>query len=229
MTDRINGVSSMATRQILADLAGSYEQRTGIPVSFSSMGGVEAARRIRAGEVTDVVVLASGVMKQLEAEGHLASGSRAGFARSGIAIAVPSGAPRTGIDDEEAVKSLILSAGRICYSTGPSGDHLMRLLDRWGIAGPVSQRLLQAPPGVPVGTVIARGEADLGLQQLSELLHVSGIEILGPLPPEIQAVTVFAAGVSSTSSRPAEARALIDFLNSAEAEAAKRRHGMEPA
>ncbi|MXQ14242.1 substrate-binding domain-containing protein [Microvirga makkahensis] len=229
MTDRINGVSSMATRQILADLAGSYEERTGIPVAISSMGGVEAARRIRAGEVTDVVVLASNVMEQLESEGHVVPGSRAAFARSGIAVAAPSGAPRAGIDDEEAVRSLILSAGKVCYSTGPSGDHLMRLLNRWGVAGSVSQRLLQAPPGVPVGIMIARGEADLGLQQMSELLHIPGIEILGPLPPEIQAVTVFAAGISGTSSRPEEAWALIDFLNSAEAEAAKCRHGMEPA
>ncbi len=229
MTDRINGISSMATRQILADLAGSYEQRTGVPVAISSMGGVEAAGRIRAGEATDIVILASNVMQQLEAEGHIASGSRAGFARSSIAIATRPGAPRTRIDDEEAVKSLILNAGKFCYSTGPSGDHLMRLLHRWGMAGAMSQRLLQAPPGVPVGTMVARGEADLGLQQLSELLPIPGIEILGPLPPEIQAVTIFAAGVSRRSSRPKEARALIDFLISAEAEKAKRRHGMEPA
>lgn len=229
MTDQINGISSMATRQILAELAGLYERRTGVPVAISSMGGVEAAMRIRAGEATDIVILASNVMEQLETEGHIASGSQAEFARSRIAIATRLGEPRTRIDDEEAVKNLILNAGKFCYSTGPSGDHLMRLLHRWGMAEAMSQRLLQAPPGVPVGTMIARGEADLGLQQLSELLPVAGIEILGPLPPEIQAVTVFASGVSRRSSRPKEAQALVDFLNSADAEGAKRRHGMEPA
>jgi len=229
MTDQINGISSMATRQILAELAGLYERRTGVPVAISSMGGVEAAMRIRAGEATDIVILASNVMEQLETEGHIASGSQAEFARSRIAIATRLGEPRTRIDDEEAVKNLILNAGKFCYSTGPSGDHLMRLLHRWGMAEAMSQRLLQAPPGVPVGTMIARGEADLGLQQLSELLPVPGIEILGPLPPEIQAVTVFASGVSRRSSRPKEAQALVDFLNSADAEGAKRRHGMEPA
>ena len=229
MTRQITGISSMATRQILADLAESYEQRTGRQVVIQSMGGVEAARRVRAGEPADIIVLASKVMEQLEAEGHLVSGSRVGFARSGIAMAVPSGAQRPSVSDEESVKQAILDARRICYSTGPSGDHLKRLWERWGIAEAVSQRAMQAPPGVPVGEIVARGDADLGFQQLSELLHVPGIEIVGPLPPEIQAVTVFSAGVSNTSSQREEARALVAYLTSPEAEAAKRQHGMETA
>src|SRR4051794_17225968 len=155
MTPPITGLSSMATRQILADLAASYEERTGQPVAIRSLGGVEAARRVRAGEPADVVVLASTVIEQLEAEGHLVSGSRAGFARSGIAVAVRSGAPRPAIGDEESVRQAILDAPRICYSTGPSGDHLLRLFERWGIADAVSQRAVQAPPGVPVGTLVA--------------------------------------------------------------------------
>ena len=229
MTRQITSISSMATRQILADLAESYEQRTGRQVVIQSMGGVEAARRVRAGEPADIVVLASKVMEQLEAEGHLVSGSRVGFARSGIAMAVPSGVQRPSVSDEASVKQAILDARRICYSTGPSGDHLKQLWERWGIAGSISQRAIQAPPGVPVGEIVARGDADLGFQQLSELLHVPGIEIVGPLPPEIQAVTVFSAGISTTSSQREEARALVAYLTSPEAEAAKRQHGMETA
>jgi molybdate transport system substrate-binding protein len=229
MTSPITGISSMATRQILADLFESYEQRTGRRVAIRSMGGVEATRMVRAGEPADVIVLASKVMEQLEAEGHLISGSRVEFARSGIAIAVRSGARQLNVSDEESVKQAILEAPKICYSTGPSGEHLKRLWERWGIAGSVSQRALQVPPGVPVGTVVARGDADLGFQQLSELLHVPGIEIIGPLPPEIQAVTVFSAGVSNTSSQREEARALVAYLTSPEADAAKRQHGMEAA
>ena len=113
MTGQTTGVSSMATRQILADLAESYEQRTGCRVAIRSMGGVEAARLVRAGEPTDVIVLASKVMEQLEAEGHLVSGSRVGFAHSGIAVAVRSGARRPSINDEESVKQAILEASRI--------------------------------------------------------------------------------------------------------------------
>ena len=229
MTHQLTGISSMATRQVLADLTGRYEQRTGTPIVIRSMGGVEAARLVRAGEPADVIILASNVMEKLEAEGHLVPGTRAGFARSGMAMAIRSGATRPRVDDEGGVKQVILEARRICYSTGPSGDHLLQLIDRWGISGSVADRLIQAPPGVPVGTMLARGDADVGFQQLSELLHVPGIEVVGPLPLEIQAVTVFTAGVSKASSSPNQTRALVTYLTSPEAEAAKRQQGMEPA
>jgi molybdate transport system substrate-binding protein len=229
MTFQISVVSSMATRQVLADLAAAYERQTGIQVTVAAMGGVEAARQIRAGKPTDLVVLASGVMEDLEAEGYLIPGRRANFALSGIAVAVRSGSPRPVISSEDAVKQAMVAASRIAYSTGPSGDHLMRLWERWGIAATVSRRAVKAPPGVPVGTLVARGEADLGVQQLSELLHVPGVEIVGPLPAEIQSVTVFSAAIARTSSRPDEGGALIAYLTSPEAEAAKRCHGMKPA
>ena len=229
MTHQLTGISSMATRQILAALADLYAQRTGTTVAIRSMGGVEAARLVRAGEPTDVVILASNVMEKLEVEGHVAPGTRVEFARSGMAMAVRWGMPKPRIDDEKGVKQAILEAHRICFSTGPSGDHLMQLIERWGIAGLVSERLVQAPPGVPVGTILARGEADLGFQQLSELLHVPGIEVVGRFPSEIQAVTVFTVGIGTTSSQREEARALVAYLTSSEAEAAKRQQGMEPA
>jgi molybdate transport system substrate-binding protein len=229
MTQQLTGLSSMATRQILNDLAGLYEQRTGTQVVIRSMGGVEVARVVRAGEPADVIILAAKAIEQLEAEGHVVPESRVGFARSGMAIATPRGAQRPDIGDEAAVKHAILNARGICYSTGPSGNHLIQLIERWGIAGSVVDRLIQAPPGVPVGTMLADGKADLGFQQLSELLHVPGIEVVGPLPPGIQSVTVFAAGVSKVSYRANQARALIAYLTSPEAEAAKRQHGMEPA
>jgi molybdate transport system substrate-binding protein len=229
MTHQLTVLSSMATRQILADLAALYEQWTRTQVAIRAMGGVEAARLVRAGEPTDVIILASNVMEKLEAEGHLIPGTRAGFARSGMAMAVCSGAAPPRIDDEDGVKEAILAARKVCYSTGPSGDHLLQLIERWGLAGSVADRLIQAPPGVPVGTLLAQGKADLGFQQLSELLHVPGVEIVGPLPPEIQAVTVFTVGVASTSFHPNQARALVAYLTSSEAKAAKRQQGMEPA
>jgi molybdate transport system substrate-binding protein len=229
MIDRLTGISSMATRQILAALAAGYEERTGIGVAVRPMGGVEAARLVRADEPTDIVVLASNVMEKLEAEGHIVPGTRVGLARSGIAMAIRSGAPRPDVGDAESVKQAILKARRICYSTGPSGDHLAGLWNRWGIAETVSKRALQAPPGVPVGRLVAAGEADLGFQQLSELMHVPGIEILGPMPQEIQSMTVFTAGVSRMSSQPEKAQALLAYLASPQAEAPKRQYGMEPA
>ena len=193
------------------------------------MGGVEAAKLVRAGEPTDVVVLASKVMKSLEAEGHVATGSIMDFARSEIAIAVPSGSPRSGVESEQAVRQAMLDARRICYSTGPSGDHLKALCEKWGVADSVLERALVAPPGVPVASLVARGDADLGFQQMSELIAQPGIEIVGVLPPEIQAVTVFSAGVSSKSAEPEAAHILVAYLASPETGDAKLRYGMNPA
>jgi molybdate transport system substrate-binding protein len=229
MSHRIAGLSSMATRHILADLARDYERRSGTRVDFRSMGGVEAAKLVRAGEPADVVVLASKVMRGLEAEGHIAEGSIVDFARSEIAIAFGAGAQPPAVDSEQAVRQVMLAAKRVCYSTGPSGDHLKALCEKWGMAESVLGRALVAPPGVPVASLVARGDADLGFQQLSELIGQPGIEVVGPLPPEIQAVTVFSAGLSATSAEPEAARAFLAYLASVETGDAKRRHGMEPA
>jgi molybdate transport system substrate-binding protein len=228
MSTEITGVSSMATRHILGDLAQRYEASSGDRVAIRSMGGVDAARLVRAGEVTDIVVLASNVMAQLEAEGHVLPGSIKPFTRSGMAIAVRSGASRPDIGDEEAVRRAVFEARKVGYSTGPSGDHLLQLCARWGLTPAAADRLIKAPPGVPVGALVAQGDADLGFQQLSELLDVPGIEILGPLPPEIQAVTVFSAGVCSKSPQAQQTRELIAYLASPETAEVKRKHGMEP-
>lgn len=225
----LSGLSSMATRHILADLARDYEQQTGVRAEFRSMGGVEAARLARAGEPTDVVALAARAMRALEAEGHVVKGGVIGFARSGIAIAVPAGAPSPDVGSAKAVRRAMVEAKRVCYSTGPSGDHLKSLLEAWGLADSVLKRGLVAPPGTPVASLVARGEADLGFQQLSELLGQPGVAIAGALPPEIQAVTIFSAGVSSRSGAPEAARAFVAYLASAETAGVKRRHGMEPA
>ena len=229
MSGRLVGLSSMATRRILADLAGDYEALNGIHVEIRSIGGVEAAKLVRAGEATDVVVLPSKVMASLEAEGHLAKGSVKDFARSKIGIAVRAGARAPSVESEQAVKQAMLNARRICYSTGPSGDHLKALCEKWGFANSVLAHALVAPPGVPVASLVANGEADLGFQQLSELFGQPAIEVVGPLPPEIQAVTVFSAGVSVKSPDPEGARALVAFLASAETGPTKHRYGMEPA
>lgn len=227
MSKVITGISSMATRLVLSELAERYEAATGTQAAIKAMGGVDAAKLVRAGEPTDIVILASNVMKQLEAEGHVVTGSIRGFARSGMAIAIPAGAARPDISDEAAVRRAVEAAERVCYSTGPSGDHLLKLCERWGLAG--SDRLLKAPPGVPVGSLVAEGKADLGFQQLSELIHVAGIEIVGPLPPDIQSVTIFAAGIASASEQQDETAQLIAFLASPEADDARQAQGMEPS
>ena len=228
MTTALTGISSMATRLILGELARRYEAKVGIAVDVRSMGGVDAAGLIRAGEAVDMVVLASNVMAKLQDEGHVRPGSVQGFTRSGMAIAARAGAERPDISSEDAVRRAVLAAPRVGYSTGPSGDHLLSLCARWGMPAD-SERLVKAPPGVPVGKLVADGDVDLGFQQLSELIHVQGLQVVGPLPAEIQAVTIFSAGVCVRSDRPAETEAMIAFLASPEADATKREQGMEPA
>ena len=225
----IRGISSMATRQVLADLVSAYEQRSGVQVQIESVGGVDAAKRVMADEPFDLVVLASDAIDKLLAAGKLVAGSQVDLVHSGVAVAVRAGAARPDIGSEDAVRSAVLAARSLSYSTGPSGVALARLFERWGIAGQIQDRIVQAPPGVPVGTLVARGEVELGFQQLSELLHVEGIELLGALPAEIQIVTTFSAGVCASATQPGAARELIAFMASPAAAEAKRRQGMDPA
>ncbi len=224
----ITGISSMATRQVLAELAADYERASGVKLAVESLGGVDAARRVAAGEAFDVVMLAADAIDKLIAAGHAAPG-RIDLVRSPVAIAVQAGAPRPAIDSEEAVKAAVLAAPNLSYSTGPSGTHLVKLFERWGIAESIGGKLVQAPPGVPVGTLVARGEVALGFQQLSELMHLEGVDVVGLLPDAIAFITTFSAAVGVHTAQADAVRAMLAYLTSPAAAAAKRRHGMEPA
>jgi len=229
MSDRITGISSMATRQVLAELARAFEQRSGCAVAIESVGGVDAARRVQAGEPFDVVVLASDAIERLIAAGRVAGGSRVDLVRSPVAIAVRAGAAHPDVSTEDAVRRAVLAARSISYSTGPSGVHLTRQFERWGIAQQIKPRIVQAPPGVPVAALVARGDAEIGFQQLSELMNEPGIDVLGLLPDAIQYITIFSAGTCAGSPRAAAVRAMLDDMTSPRAAEIKRRHGMEPA
>lgn len=229
MNPRITGISSMATRQLLAELARAFEQRSGCVIAIESVGGVDAARRVQSGEVFDVVVLAADAIDRLIASGRVVADSKVDIACSGVAVAVRAGAPRPDIGSEDAVKRAVLSARTIGYSTGPSGVQLVKLLERWGLFDTIKDRIVQAPPGVPVGVLVARGEVELGFQQLSELMHLDGVDVIGTLPPAIQILTTFSGGVCSAAAQPQSARAMLDFMASPATADAKRRQGMEPA
>lgn len=228
MAADIIGISSMATRPLLAELTGAYRQKTGKSAAVEAVGGVDAAKRIRSGEKFDIVVLADDAMKKLEADGFLKGGSRAGFAETSIAVAVRAGTKRPDISSEAAVKAAVLAAKTVGYSTGPSGTHVAKLLEKWGVDPKDANKVVVPPPGVPVGSLIAQGEVELGFQQMSEFLEVKGIEVLGLLPPEIQSVTLFACGVGAQAGNEAGARDLMAFLTSPDTNAAKWKHGMEP-
>ena len=215
----------MATRQVLAELTAGFTR----PVTIESVGGVDAAKRVQAGEAFDVVVLASDAIDKLLASGHLLPGSKVDWVHSGVAVAVRAGAPLPDLSSEDAVRRAVLAARSVSVSTGPSGVALNKLFERWGIADEIAARMVQAPPGVPVGSLVAEGRVELGFQQLSELLHVPGIAIAGPLPPAIQITTTFSAGIGVQSQQAGAARELLAYMASPAAADAKRRQGMDPA
>ncbi len=229
MTSRITGISSMATRTLLAELAQAYEQRSGTVVAIESVGGVDAAKRVLDGEAFDVVVLSSDAVRKLVDAGRVLAGSVVDLVHSGVAVAVKAGAPRPDLASEDSVKAAVLAATSIGYSTGPSGTALLALFERWGLLPQLEARLVQARAGVPVGTLVANGDVELGFQQRSELIHLPGITLVGDLPPAIRIDTVFAAGICTACAQPEAARALLAFMASPEAADAKRRQGMEPA
>jgi molybdate transport system substrate-binding protein len=221
-------LSSMAAREVLAELIKGFTAQTGQPVFAAAAGGVEVAKRIQAGDSADVVVLSDSAIDKLIAAAQLRPG-RVDLVKSGIAIAVRSGAPRTDVSTETAVKAAVSGASSLSYSTGPSGVYLEKLFERWDILEAVRSRIVVPPPGVPVGSLVASGQAALGFQQLSELLNVAGIEVLGPLPAGIQMITTFSAGISIRCEQPQVAAALLNYLCLPAAAAIKQGYGMEPA
>ncbi len=219
----------MATRQLLANLVAAYQQKVDRTINIESVGGVDAAKRVQAGEPFDVVILAADAIDKLIAAGRIDIDSKVDLVHSGVAVAVRAGAIQPDISSEEAVRQAVLAARTLSYSTGPSGVALAKLFERWGIADTIASRIVQAPPGVPVGKLVAQGEVELGFQQLSELIHLEGITVVGPLPANIQITTTFSAGVCTGSTQAQAVRDLLAFMASNQTADAKRRQGMEPA
>lgn len=228
-TVTLTGISSMATRQVLADLTAAYRRQSGVDVQIQSVGGVDAARRVQAGEAFDVVILASDAIARLIDSGHVVAGSRVDLVRSPVAIAVRAGAPMPDVSTEAALRQAVAHARTVGYSTGPSGSFLASLFARWGLADDLKPRTVTPPPGVPVGSLVASGNVEIGFQQLSELMHLDGVQLLGTLPPGADFVTTFSAGLCHGSAQADAVRALLAFMTSPEADDAKRRHGMDPA
>lgn len=219
----------MATRLLLAELAAAYRQAAEVAIEIESVGGVDAARRVQAGEAFDVVILAADAIDKLITGGSVLPGSRLDLVRSPVAIAVREGANLPDVSTEATLRQAVLEASKLGYSTGPSGNALLQLFERWGIADELRESIVQAPAGVPVGKLVADGDVELGFQQLSEMQNQPGIRVLGAMPPGTEIVTTFSGGICAASSRPEAVRELLAYMQSPAATEAKRRQGMEPA
>lgn len=222
-------ISSMAMRQMLTVLLPIWESRTGVQVRLESVGGVDAARRLQqGGEEFDLAFLAEDALARLATQGMLRDGVYERLVRSHVGVAVAVGASRPNMESVQALRQAVLAAESVGYSTGPSGVALLQLFERWGIMADMEGRLIQAPPGVPVGRMVAEGMVSLGFQQISELIHVPGIMLLGAMPPGAVIETVFGGAVLAGGRQPDAALALLEFLASPETEAVKLAEGFEP-
>lgn len=216
----------MATRALLDKLAAAWFCRTNLSVSFHAMGGVDALQHVLAGVHYDLVVLASNAIEELVAAGKANGSSRIDFVRSGVGVAIATGALRPVIDTQDALRDVVVRASSIGYSTGPSGVALLALFERWNVLDQIRGQLLQARPGVSVGSMVARGEVALGFQQDSELIGIEGIQLLGPMPSGTEIVTIFSAALVTGCSHAAQAGAFLEFMNSSDSDRTKKRFGL---
>lgn len=222
----IKVMASAAFREAYLELLPAFERASGHSVTNAWVPSVQMMNRLKSGEATDVVILSDAALADLMKAGIIAE--RFPLAKSGIGIAVRTGAARPDVSTAEAVKRAVLHAKSVVYSTGPSGIYLRALFMRMGIAQQIESKVKQVQ-GEPAGAVVARGEAEIGFQQMSELMPVAGIEIIGPLPPEIQEITTFSAGLHAHAAATDAARALIAYLKAPAAAPVIRKTGMEPA
>jgi molybdate transport system substrate-binding protein len=224
----MKGLFSNGVKAVVLDLLPEFERTHGVTPTITWASTNMLMDEIRNGETGDLAILTDEAIDGLIRQGKMVAGSRVDLARSAIGIAVRQGAPKPDIGSAAAIKQSLLSARTISYSkTGISGVYFPTVLERLGIAEQVAAKVLIPPSGVPVGEVVAKGDAEIGVQQISELLPVPGIEIVGPLPAELQKVTVFSAGFFTGASEPQAAKALVALLTSPAARPLYAKKGME--
>ena len=225
----INVLSSNACKEAYLELVPSFERATGhkVTTTFDPTSGI--MRRMNEGETYDLVIMSSDGIDKLTQAGRLVPGTRVDIANAGIAAAVRAGAPKPDISSGDALKRALLAAKSIGFSAGPSGTYLRGLFQRMGIDEAVKNKSIESKPGVFVGTLIVKGEVELGFQQLSELLPIAGIDVLGHLSSDVQNITTFSAGRHVAAKAAGPAQELVKFLKAPDSHAVIREKGLEPA
>jgi molybdate transport system substrate-binding protein len=225
----INVVSTQATEEAYKELVAEFEKASGHKVTTFFSGTLNVQKKLADGEPYDLIIMAGPAIDDQIKLGKAVAGSRVDVAKSGTGMAVRKGAPKPDISSADALKKTLLSVKSIGYSTGPSGLYMLSVFDKLGIAGEVKGKLKQTPSGVFVGSLIANGDTEVGFQQISELVHFAGIDYVGPLPGDLQRMTMFSAGIHSGAKQADAARALVKFLTAPAAAPVIRKHGLEPA
>jgi molybdate transport system substrate-binding protein len=225
----IKVLSSIATKEAYLELVPQFESATGHRVATTWAGTTAIMQRMAAGERYDLIVVSSTELDELIRQGKIVSGSRVDLAKSGIGIAVRAGAPLPDVRSSAALKQALLASKTVGYTSGPSGVYMAGLMEKMGIATEMRPKHRGVPSGGTIGTIVANGGAEIGFQQVSELVHIPGIDYIGPLPPDIQCVTVFSCGLQAGASQPDAAKALMAFLTTPAAKNVMTKHGLETA
>ncbi len=222
----ITVLASMGVVSGVRDVAPAFERATGHKVIVSFEAGPLLMQKVNAGTPADLVTHYPDVIDDLIKQGKVV-GSRVDFARAGVGVAVKAGSPKPDIGTLEAFKRAMLAAKSIAYSTGASGIIAAKLMVRLGIAEQLKDKI-KLVDGVPVAEIVAKGEAQIGMQQINVILPVAGADYVGPLPAELQDYVYFAVGVLAVSKHRDAAQVLLKFMSSPEAAPLIRKSGMEP-
>jgi molybdate transport system substrate-binding protein len=225
----IKVASTQATQEAYQELVAQFEKATGHKVTTYFSGTLNVSKRLATGEPHDLIIMSAPAIDEQIKEGRAVAGSRVDFASSGTGMAVRKGAAKPDISSPDALKKTLLAAKSIGYSTGPSGLYMLSVFEKMGIADQVKGKLKQTPSGVFVGTLIATGETEIGFQQISELVHFDGIDYVGPLPGNLQRMTLFSAAIHTGAKQADAARALVKFITAPAAAPVIKKHGLEPA
>lgn len=229
---QITVISTLNIRPALEELVGPFERATGNRVLLESQPATPTRLRIERGDQGDVAIHARGVLETLLRAGRLRPGTLVDIAHASIGVIMRAGAPPLDISSDERLRQALLAASAITYPDPAEGsiggNYLADLFNRWGIAAQLRRKLILAGGGAAAGRIVAAGRAQLGLNQIAELMAVPGIEFLSPLPPALDRVVVMSAGVLSNAREPQAAAAWIRFLASPRAARALRAHGLEP-
>lgn len=227
MATEVNVMLTLAFKEAFLELVPRFERETRHKVIGGNVPTAQMVRRLKEGEHTDLVIVSAAALEELIEGGVIDAASRVDLATCGVGVAVRAGAPKPDLNSVDSFKRAVLGAKSLVYSHGPSGVYLAELFERMGIGSRIAHKVKRVQ-GEPAGAVVARGEAEIGFQQMSELLPVAGIDIAGPLPAQIQEITLFAGGVHARTKHGAAAKALLKFFSTRDAAEVMKRKGLEP-
>lgn len=228
----IKVLSALGVKEVMDDLAPKFERASGhkLAITFGTLGAV--VKRVQDGEAADVVIIPRQGIETLVEGGKAAASNVTVVARSGIVLVVRKGTPKPDISSPDALKRALLAAKSVTYGNpaegGASGIHFAKVLDRLGIANDMKAKTIYAKAGNDAGLLVANGKAEIGVNQLQVLMPVAGIEVVGPLPGDLQATTIFAAAIMPGTHNAPAAKALVDFLLTPESAEIIKAKGMEP-